>query len=57
VKVTTNGQFDSQVLANDMFQEAFSFTNTGKGAALAMLIFISVLPIMIGNIRRMQREA
>jgi ABC-type sugar transport system permease subunit len=56
VKVTTNGQFGSQVLANQMFQEAFSFQDKGKGAALAILIFVAVLPIMIYNIRRMQRE-
>jgi alpha-glucoside transport system permease protein len=57
VKVMTNGQFGSQVLANNMFQEAFSFNDIGKGAALAILIFVSVLPIMVSNIRRMQREA
>ncbi len=57
VKVTTNGQFGSQVLANQMFAEAFSFQNKGKGAALAMLIFVAVLPVMIYNIRRMQRES
>jgi alpha-glucoside transport system permease protein len=57
VKVMTNGQFGSQVLANQMFQEAFGFTNRGKGAALAILIFLAVLPIMIYNIRRMQRES
>jgi ABC-type sugar transport system permease subunit len=56
VKVTTNGQFGSQVLANQMFQEAFSFQNKGKGAALAILIFVAVLPVMIYNIRRMQSE-
>ena len=27
-----------------------------KMAALAMLIFISVMPVMVLNIRRMQRE-
>jgi alpha-glucoside transport system permease protein len=57
VKVVTNGQFGTQVLANDMFQQAFSNINIGRGAALAMLIFISVLPVMYLNIRRMQREA
>ncbi|MFN3255683.1 MAG: ABC transporter permease subunit [Ilumatobacter sp.] len=56
VKVTTNGQFGTQVLANQMFQEAFSFGDTGKGAALAMLIFLAVLPVMIYNIRNMQKE-
>jgi alpha-glucoside transport system permease protein len=57
VKVVTNGQFDTQVLANDMFQQAFNILNIGRGAALAMLIFVSVLPVMYLNIRRMQREA
>lgn len=57
VKVVTNGQFDTQVLANDMYQQAFNNINIGRGAALAMLIFLSVLPVMYYNIRRMQREA
>ncbi|MEX2625502.1 MAG: sugar ABC transporter permease [Ilumatobacteraceae bacterium] len=56
VKVVTNGNFGTQVLANDMFQQAFQFGNTGRGAALAMLILLSVLPVMYYNIRRMQRE-
>jgi alpha-glucoside transport system permease protein len=57
VKVVTNGQFDTQVLANDMYQQAFNNINIGRGAALAMLIFLSVLPVMVYNIRRMQKEA
>ncbi len=56
VKVVTNGNFGTQVLANDMFQVAFSFTDTGRGAALAVILFLSVLPVMYFNIRRMQRE-
>lgn len=56
VKVTTNGQFGSQVLANQMYQEAFNNFNTGTGAALAMLIFFAVLPVMVYNIRKMQKE-
>jgi len=39
-----------------MFREAFQVGDRGLGAALAMLIFISVVPIMFLNIRRMQRE-
>jgi ABC-type sugar transport system permease subunit len=56
VKVMTNSNFGTQVLANDMFNQAFNARNTGRGAALAMLIFISVMPVMVGNIRRMQKE-
>jgi len=56
VKVMTNSNFGTQVLANDMFNQAFNARNTGRGAALAMLIFVSVMPIMVANIRRMQKE-
>ena len=56
VKVMTNGNFGTQVLANDMFQQAFQFTNIGRGASLAVLILVSVLPVMIFNVRRMQQE-
>ena len=57
VKVMTNGTLGTEVLANNMYREAFSNANRGLGAALAVLIFVSVLPIMFMNIRRMQREA
>ena len=56
VKVTTNGQFGTQVLANDMYTRAFSNFDTGRGAALAVILFISVLPVMYFNIRRMQEN-
>ncbi len=56
VKVMTNGNFDSQVLANAMWQRAFTELDFGRGAALAALIFLSVLPIMYINIRRIQKS-
>ena len=56
VKVTTNGQFGSQVLANAMWENAFLFFNRGLGAALAILIFIGIFPVMVLNIYRLTRE-
>lgn len=57
VKVVTNGNFGTQVLANDMYQQAFANDDHGRGAALAVILFISVLPVMFYNIRRMQKES
>jgi alpha-glucoside transport system permease protein len=57
VKVTTNGQFGSQVLANAMYEQAFQFANFGVGSALAVLIFIGVFPVMVYNIYRLTKEA
>ena len=55
-KVMTNGNFDTQVLANEMWERAFTQLDFGTGSAVAVLLFIGVLPIMYINIRRMQRE-
>ncbi|MEN8114603.1 MAG: sugar ABC transporter permease [Actinomycetota bacterium] len=55
-KVMTNGNFDTQVLANEMWQRAFTELDFGMGSALAVVLFLGVLPIMWLNIRRMQRQ-
>ncbi len=55
-KVMTNGNFDTQVLANEMWERAFTQLNFGLGSAVAVLLFIAVLPVMYINIRRMQSE-
>ena len=57
VKVMTNGNFGTQVLANEMWNRAFIDANFGVGSAVATVLFISVLPVMYLNIRRMQKEA
>ena len=57
VKVMTNGNFGTQVIANEMWQRAFTELNFGLGSALAVVLFIAVLPILYINIRRMQKAA
>ena len=57
VKVMTNGEFGTNVIANEMFDQAFRFGNVGFGAALASVLFFAVLPIMYINIRRVRQEA
>jgi alpha-glucoside transport system permease protein len=48
----TNGQWDTEVLANLMFKWMFVNFDNGRGSAIAVIIMIAVLPIMIWNIRR-----
>ena len=60
VFATTGGRFNDDVVANRMFHEIFQFFEDGRGAALATLLFIAVLPVMfinLRNFRRQQREA
>ena len=57
VRVMTAGNFDTNVIANEMYDKAFAEFNFGVGSALAMVLFLSILPIMFYNIRRMQKVA
>lgn len=57
VKVITNGNFGTEVIANLMWTRGFSQFDLGLGSTLAVLLFVSILPVMVINIRRMQKEA
>ena len=48
----TNGQWDTEVLANLMFKWMFVNFDYGRGSTIAVIIMLSVLPIMVWNIRR-----
>ncbi len=57
VLTMTNGQWNSQVLANLMFDWMFrGGGDFGRGATIAIIIMIAVIPIMIWNIRQANRE-
>ncbi|RFC69280.1 MULTISPECIES: carbohydrate ABC transporter permease [Mesorhizobium] len=57
VLTMTNGQWNSQVLANLMFNWMFrGGGDFGRGATIAIVIMIGVLPIMIWNIRQANKE-
>ena len=56
VYAMTNGSFGTQVIANEMFERAFGFSDLGLGSALAVVLFVSVIPVMWINIRRIQKD-
>ncbi len=57
VLAMTNGQWNTQVLANLMFDWMFrGGGDFGRGAAIAVCIMLAVIPIMIWNIRRANAE-
>ena len=57
VLAMTNGQWQTQVLANLMFDWMFrGGGDFGRGASIAVVIMILVIPIMIWNIRNATKE-
>ncbi len=56
VLAMTNGNWNTQVMANLMFDQMFRAFDTGYASFLALVIMVAVVPIMVINIRRMNRE-
>jgi len=56
VRTMTGGQFKTSVVANEFYSQTFRADNQGLGAALAVLLFILVIPIVVYNIRQVRQS-
>ena len=56
VYVMTNGNFNTEVIANRMYKEMFTSRDFGRASAIAVLLFGATVPIMIANIRRFRQQ-
>ena len=56
VLAMTNGQWETQVLANYMFDKLFRANDWGVGSAAAMVIMLLVTPILIWNVHNARKE-
>lgn len=56
VRSMTGGNFDTSVVANEMYTQAFNRNEFGYGSALAVILFLMVLPIVVYNVRVMRKQ-
>ena len=56
VRTMTAGNFETSVVANEMYTQAFRAGEAGRGSALALILFLLVLPIVLYNIRVMRQQ-
>ncbi len=56
VWVTTNGNYGTDVLASLMIRKMYSFYNYESASALAVVLFVLIIPFVIINIRRFQKR-
>jgi len=54
VRTMTGGQFNTSVAANEFYSQSFRSDNQGLCAALAVLLFVMVIPIVVYNIRQLR---
>ena len=56
VYVLTSGFFGTNVLANQMYQEMFTYNNFGHASAVAVVLLLAIVPVMAINIRRFRAQ-
>jgi alpha-glucoside transport system permease protein len=54
VRTMTAGRYGTSVVANEFYEQSFRQQNAGMGAALAVLLFVIVIPVIIYNVRQMR---
>jgi alpha-glucoside transport system permease protein len=56
VRTMTGGNFQTNVIANEMYSQTFRALNYGTGSALAIILFLGVVPIIWYNIRQLKLD-
>ena len=56
VYVMTNGNFNTNVLATEFFNQLFTNFNNGFAAAIVVILMIAIIPVMIFQVRQFRLE-
>jgi alpha-glucoside transport system permease protein len=56
VYVMTNGNFETEVIANRMYKELFNVRDFGRASAIAVVLLVAIVPVMLFNIRRFRQQ-
>ena len=56
VRASTGGNFGTSVLSNEMYSEVFIRYDAGRGSAMAIVLFLLVIPVLVYNIYNLRRE-
>lgn len=55
VWVMTGGQFGTHVIATQFYRQSFTARNSGVGSAIAIVLLLTVIPVMIYNLRQFRQ--
>ncbi len=56
VWVMTGGQFGTHVIATQFYRQSFTARNSGLGSAIAIILLITVIPVMVYNLRQFREQ-
>lgn len=56
VRVMTGGNNNTNVIANEFYLQRFTYGNTGRASAIAIILLVAVIPIIVSNIRQFNKD-
>jgi len=56
VWVMTGGQYGTHVIATQFYRQSFTARNSGYGSAIAIILLITVIPVMIYNLKQFREQ-
>jgi alpha-glucoside transport system permease protein len=56
VRVMTGGNNGTNVIANEFYLQRFTYGNTGRASAIAIVLLVAVIPVIINNLREFNKE-
>jgi alpha-glucoside transport system permease protein len=56
IYVMTNGDFNTNVLGNEFFNQLFQNFDNGASAAIVVMLLVAMIPIMIYQVRHFRNE-
>lgn len=56
IMVMTGGQYETDVVATQFYRQFFMYRNFGYGSTLAIVLLITVIPVIIINLRQFRRQ-
>jgi alpha-glucoside transport system permease protein len=56
VRTVTGGNFGTSVISNEMYTQTFVQSSPGRGTALAVILFVGVVPLIAYNVVVLRRE-
>jgi alpha-glucoside transport system permease protein len=56
VYVTTNGNFNTDIIGVRFFTELFTNGNNGFAAAIVVMLMIAIVPVMVYQVRHFRKQ-
>src|ERR687888_632438 len=56
IYAVTNGNFDTEVIANRWYKEMFNVRDFGRASAIAVVLLIAVIPVIYFNLRQFREQ-